>query len=120
MSIELILKGEPKSTSHIYKVSCRGKYAGVYMSATGKSIKLSYQWQAKSQYKGKPIEGDLEVWIELFFGTKRKADWDNFNKLIMDALTGIVWVDDSQITEAHVSKMYCKENPRIEIIIKKL
>jgi Holliday junction resolvase RusA-like endonuclease len=38
----------------------------------------------------------------------------------MDALTGIVYEDDSQITEAYVVKDYDKENPRIEINIKQL
>lgn len=35
----------------------------------------------------------------------------------LDALTGIVWLDDSQIVEAHVFKGYDKANPRIEISI---
>jgi len=38
----------------------------------------------------------------------------------MDALTGIVWEDDSQIVEALVKKRYDKENPRIEIVINTL
>jgi Holliday junction resolvase RusA-like endonuclease len=38
----------------------------------------------------------------------------------MDALTGIVWLDDSQIQTAHVSKYYDKDNPRIELTIKEL
>jgi hypothetical protein len=30
------------------------------------------------------------VSVRFFFGTKRKADLDNFNKLWQDALSGIV------------------------------
>ncbi len=29
--------------------------------------------------------------------SKRRADCDNFQKLVQDALNGIVWEDDSQI-----------------------
>ena len=35
----------------------------------------------------------------------------------MDALTGIVWEDDSQIVEAVVRKNHDKEQPRIVILV---
>lgn len=117
MSTLITLQGEPKSTSHIYKMTCRGSFASMYMSKEGKAIKEGYQWETKSQWKKKPIKGECEVWITLYFGTLRKCDWDNFHKLSMDALSGIVWEGDSQIVEAHVSKRYDKKNPRIEITI---
>ena len=113
----IILSGEPKSTGHIYRHACRGGFPSVYMNAEGKKIKEDYIAQAKKQYKGKIISGDVQLVIRLYFGTKRKADWDNFHKLSMDALTGIVWEDDSQIQEVLVIKMYDKEKPRIEIEI---
>jgi Holliday junction resolvase RusA-like endonuclease len=69
------------------------------MTAEGKALKEQYQWEARSQWKGKPFEGDIEVSIMLYFGTKRRADVDNFNKLSLDALTGIAYVDDSQIAK---------------------
>lgn len=113
----IILKGEPLSTGSIYRATCRGKFPTTYMTTTGKALKESYGWQAKSQWKDKPLSGELEIAIKLYFGTKRKADWDNFHKLSMDALTGIVWVDDSQIQKATVEKFYDKQKPRIEITI---
>jgi Holliday junction resolvase RusA-like endonuclease len=36
----------------------------------------------------------------------KKPDWDNVAKAITDALNGIVYVDDCQIVEAHVTKRY--------------
>lgn len=116
--MEITLLGEPKSTSHIYKMTCRGKFASMYMSKEGKDIKESYQWQAKSQWKKKPLIEDLEISIKLFFGTKRKVDIDNFNKLILDSLTGICYVDDSQIQKATIEKHYDKNNPKTQITIK--
>lgn len=86
-----------------------------YMKAECVTLKEAYQWEAKSQWKKGLLTGDIELTIRIYFGTRRKADWDNFHKLSMDALTGIIWEDDSQIQIAHVSKHYCKENPRIEI-----
>ena len=116
----LILLGEPKSTQHIYRYACRGNHPAMYMSAEGKTLKESYQWQARSQWKRKPLAKSLQIAVKLYHGTKRVTDWDNFHKLSMDALTGIVWLDDSQIQEADVCKFYDKENPRIEIIINEL
>lgn len=115
--INITLKGEPISTGSIYKSVCRGKFATVYMSHAGKTLKESYQWQAKAQHRGQPLEGELSVVMELFMGTKRKCDIDNFNKICFDSLTGIVWVDDSQIQQIIIKKNYCKENPRIELTV---
>ncbi len=83
----IVLTGEPKSTQHFYGLACRGRYPQRYMTPAGKSLKEQYQWEARAQWKGKPLEGDIEVSISLYFGTKRKADLDNFNKLSLDALT---------------------------------
>lgn len=114
--MKIVLLGEPKSTQHIYKMTCRSGFAAMYMSKEGEEIKESYQWQAKSQYMGKqPILGPLWLAINLFMGTKRRCDWDNFHKISMDALSGIIWADDHQIMTAIVRKHYDKENPRIEI-----
>jgi Holliday junction resolvase RusA-like endonuclease len=86
-----------------------------YMTPTGKALKEQYQWEAKTQWKGKPLTGDVKLAITLYFGTKRRADLDNFNKLSLDALTGIVYEDDSQIAELHLKRGYDKTRPRIEV-----
>lgn len=111
----IVLTGEPKSTQHIYGLACRGRYPQRYMTPAGKALKEQYRWEARAQWKGKPIEGDVAVRITLYFGTKRKADLDNFNKLSLDALTGIVWHDDSQIAELSLRRAYDKKRPRIVI-----
>ncbi len=111
----IVLSGEPKSTQTLYRYACRGRHAKMYMTRDGKKIKERYQWEARSQWKEKLLAGPVRVEITLYHGTKRVSDWDNFHKLSMDALTDIVWKDDSQIVEAHVKKRYDKSNPRIEI-----
>lgn len=115
MARTIVLDGEPKSTQHIYRNTCRGGFSTTYMTAEGKALKEAYQWEAKSQWKAPLLTGDISVSVTLFFGTKRKADLDNFNKLSLDALTGIVYEDDSQIAELRLKRSYDKERPRIEI-----
>ncbi len=117
--MKITLPGEPKSTNHIYKMRSFGKFVSMYMSAEGKKIKSDYTILARSQFKQQPIADDLEITVTLYFGTKRKHDIDNYCKLLLDSLTGVLWVDDSQITKMTIEKLYSKENPRIELVIHK-
>jgi Holliday junction resolvase RusA-like endonuclease len=113
----IVLTGEPKSTPHIYRNTCRGGFSTTYMTAEGKALKEQYQWEARAHWKGKPLEGNIDVSITLYFGTKRRTDLDNFNKLAHDALTGVIYQDDSQIARLTIARGYDKANSRIEIKI---
>lgn len=35
-----------------------------------------------------------------------KPDWDNIGKIVCDALNGVAWADDAQVTYATVRKLY--------------
>ena len=59
--------------------------------------------------------GHISVSITLYFGAKRRADLDNFNKLSRDALAGIVYEDDRQIADLHLKRAYDKARPSIEL-----
>ena len=109
--MEFILKGNPCTTSTVYR---RHGYV-MYMTQKGKDLKESYQWQIKSQYKGKPIKSDIDLRVELFFGDNRRRDIDNYNKILLDAFTGILWEDDSQIQSLLIIKNKDLKNPRIEL-----
>lgn len=114
---KITLKGKPMSTNNIYKTICRGNFPSRYLSSKGKDLKEDYEWQVKQQWKNSPLTGELGVSITTYHDNHRKNDWDNFHKLSMDSMTGIVYEDDSQIMHALVAKEYDKENPRIEIEI---
>ena len=115
--MKILLKGCPLSNNSIYQTMCRGNFPSRYLSNKGKSLKEDYQWQILQQYKDKPMLGEIKVDIKLFHKSKRKTDWDNFHKLSMDSMTGLVYEDDSQVKKATVEKFIDKDNPRIEIEI---
>mgnify|MGYP002869734351 CR=1 FL=1 len=117
--IKLVLTGKPLSTNHIYKMSCLGGVPRYYMTKEGKQRKIDYQWQINQQYKGQPIKEEVEMDVRIFFGDKRKNDYDNFGKILNDSLIGQVLVDDSQIKKATIILDYDKQNPKIELTIKK-
>lgn len=76
----------------------------------------------------KPLESALTVFLYLRYAVpasyskKRKEaclngleypkriDIDNVYKSITDAMNGIVYLDDSQIVEAHIKKVYAEES----------
>ena len=49
-----------------------------------------------------------------------KNDIDNLYKCVTDACTGLLWVDDGIITDAHIRKRYTAELARTEIIVKEV
>ena len=114
---KITLTGTPPSTQSVYKHRNAGRFMAVYMSNSGKDAKEQYQWEMKSQWKSLILEKDLQVDVTYYFKDKRRRDWDNFNKLWMDAGTGIIWVDDKQVSDAAVHKRIDKERPRTEILI---
>lgn len=109
----ITLTGNPISTQHAY-----GQHGKIrYMKKDAKDLKEQYQWEAKSQWKKKPLTDEIAVSIKLFFKDHRRRDWDNWHKISCDALTGIVWEDDNQIRKATVEMYHDKQKPRIEIEI---
>jgi len=114
---KITLSGNPCSTNTLYRSVCRGKFPAVYMTHKGRNLKESYQWEAKSQWKKEPTSDEIALNVILYFGDKKVRDIDNYNKILLDALTGIVWEDDSQISEMHTFREYDKKNPRIEVLI---
>ncbi len=46
-----------------------------------------------------------------------KPDRDNLDKLVLDALTGVFWVDDKVVCQGWLQKEY-SDKPRIEIFIR--
>lgn len=51
----------------------------------------------------------------------KKPDFDNIFKIICDALNGVAYVDDAQIVEAQISKIFTvNDTPRVEIEIREI
>jgi Holliday junction resolvase RusA-like endonuclease len=56
----------------------------------------------------KSLNYGMEIFIQI--GDKRKRDIDGGIKFIMDALTGVVYNDDSQMLEVHLFKSWGKQH----------
>ena len=107
----------PPSINHYYGKPIIKRFVSVYVTKEGKQFKKDLDAQVIDQIL---FAGDLKVTINLTFPTRRKNDIDNYNKAVLDALTGLVYVDDSQIVELHVFKKYVKNKPKTMIVIEEL
>lgn len=63
-----------------------------------------------------PKETPLAVTLRLY-RPRRTGDIDGPIKALLDSLNGRAWVDDSQISELHVTRHDDKANPRVEVSI---
>jgi crossover junction endodeoxyribonuclease RusA len=111
----IVFPGEPLSTQHLYRIARFGSRAGIMMTAEGKAAKEEYGWEAKRQWQAKPLAGEIVLSVTFYFKTKRRRDLDNQNKILFDALSGIVYDDDSQIAELRLRREYDRARPRIEV-----
>ena len=79
-----------------------------------RATKEAWAWEAKDQYKDEPLAGSVHAEVALYFADRRRRDLDNIKALI-DAMTSILWTDDSCITDLYIKKRVDPEKPRIEI-----
>lgn len=102
MDLKLVFSVKPESTNHIYLKSKRG----VYMSKKGKECKAHIINDTLTQLPAdfNKINCDIQMIIELNFADKRRRDIDNYNKILLDAFNGLIYNDDSQITEMTIKK----------------
>lgn len=86
----------------------------MYLLPKVREAKDAIGWEARSQYHGEPLTGPLQVSIELYWPDRRKHDIDNI-KVLLDALSGIVWEDDGLIVDLRIRKFYDKGNPHVDL-----
>jgi Holliday junction resolvase RusA-like endonuclease len=107
----------------------RGQFVQTYTDA--KTIDYETQVAMRARHAlgaTKPLETALTVFLYLRYAVpasyskKRKEacllgleypkriDIDNVYKSITDAMNGIVYLDDSQIVEAHIKKVYAEQS----------
>lgn len=114
-----IAKGRPKFAR-------RGNFVTTYTPEKTRDYEAIVAAEAVTSMRGEaPLKGPLELTMQIFLPiptsySKKKAqacreqsmvptktpDWENVAKSVCDAFNGIVWDDDSQIVDAHVSKRF--------------
>ncbi len=85
----------------------------VLVSSRGRAYRDTAGYRALAQ-RVRVQDGPLcvSIWA---YRPRRSGDVDNVAKAILDALKGVAWADDSQITELHLYRRDDKARPRVEI-----
>lgn len=113
--MKVVLKTFPISTNHLY--AQRGSQR--FLRPEVRANKEAMAWEARAQFRGEPLVGLLAVRVDVFLPTKRRFDVDNI-KGLLDALTGVVWLDDSLITDLRITKTLDVARPRVELWVSAL
>jgi crossover junction endodeoxyribonuclease RusA len=58
--------------------------------------------------------------VEAYLPDERRRDLDNVAKTILDALNGVLYLDDSQVTVLMVATHVDRERPRVEVRVVEL
>ncbi len=80
----------PLSTNQLYRVVGNRSI----ISARGRTNKEAIGWEARAQYRGKPLAGPLAVQVSIFWPDCRRHDVDNI-KILLDssvALSGLTTI----------------------------
>lgn len=81
-----------------------GRNGKFYTPRTTREYEESVAWFAKAAYKGEPTKDPVRLDMTIR-SSKSKADTSNILKSIEDGMNGIVYVDDKQIKEIHISRI---------------
>lgn len=114
----------------------KGRFITIYTPRETKEYEAKVEKYYNKLYKGTKLEGPISVEIKGIFEVAKsvskaktdkmlsgeiphtkKPDCDNMAKSILDALNGVAYDDDAQITNLNISKEYGKES-KAKILIK--
>lgn len=137
--IEITIPGDPQAQGRP-RFARRGGFVQTYDPPESKKYKELVKLHAAKQKPEELLDEALFVEIVIFKKPPQsiskvkknrveldneslrpltKPDVDNYAKGIKDALTGVIWTDDSKVVELIVSKFYSL-NPRAEVRVKTL
>ena len=112
-SVSFFVEGNP-----VPKQSYRAVKGGGYTSPRVKAWAKTVAQVANIHMMGKDLfTGNISVELQFFLPDKRRKDWDNLAKNVMDAMNGIVYKDDSQVTMATIEKAWDKNEPGVYVLV---
>src|SRR3990167_6563237 len=112
MSLQITIKGVPPSLNSLYRIS---KYGKMYLTKEGKDFKnrvqdfLMFRFDIKKHYP-KPSEQPFQ--LEITYYLEKLIDIDNLQKILLDSLQRLIYINDKQITKLTVERKI-DQNQRI-------
>lgn len=140
MKVSFFVSGEPmaqgRPRTRVVRMG-RSSYAQIYNPHTADEWKAMVSILGRRAWDQGPIAGPIRLGATFFLPRPEshfkgkahvlrvnaplwhcfKPDSDNFIKAVLDALTGIVWVDDAQVCDQRTIKIYTNDTPGCQIEI---
>ena len=127
-SVFICVPGDPVGKGRP-RITTRGGFARTYTPEKTKEYEKCVRFEAECSMRGQPLmTGPVELKLQIFMPipasySKKKAlacrmqtvvptkkpDLDNILKAVCDAFNGVVWVDDTQVVDCHVTKRFADE-----------
>jgi len=101
----------PPSANKYWRYA-RGK---VYVSSEAKNYKTTVAMLARVD-GAKVLTGPVAVEVAIY-RARKSGDLDNFLKILIDALQGVYYRNDSQIREIHATLHDDRHEPRCEVSV---
>lgn len=118
MTFNFTIPGKPVPQERPY-VTRHGAFDRPKSAAAKRTVRLIAQG-ARSKARFTASKGDFGVSC-MFYGAHGGADIDNLLKLILDALKGVFWEDDRQVTSVSAMKIKSeKGKERTDVMIEEL
>lgn len=114
-AIVQVFLGEPASKANSRRVVRLGGMSRLIKSQ--KALDYTQSFRAQAVPISPLITGDVCVTMFIFYASRR-PDLDE--SLVLDLLQGVFYVNDRQVKEKHIFWGLDKENPRVEVIVKKM
>ena len=108
----------------------RGKYGNAYVPDKTRRFKSDCATLARRHRPKELLDGPIRLTAKFYIITPKnrksphpitRPDLDNYLKALKDALTGVLWTDDSRVCQYGLGtgKYYCEPgmSPRIEVAV---
>jgi len=118
------LPGRPTSWKRTNRVNGRALTPEAMRLA--KAAHAAHALQARQRWAREhrapwPMEGAFALELDAYMPHRGSLpDVDNVAKLVSDSLNGLTWIDDVQVTDLVVRRRIDRENPRVEVVVRRI
>lgn len=118
VSVKFTVPGDPQTKARArFSRRKSGKVHAYTPQKTVDGMKKVATYYRRARGAGRPGTKGFGADIKFYVATNQRRDIDNYAKLVFDALNGVAWVDDSQVTELAAKIIRGSDNPRTEVHI---